>query len=501
MTAIRTMFEAGYYAVTTSSTRYLILDRFQQINIANIDDFSLLFKHLRIEQRKYFPVESLINACIVFALAKEIGLQPGLFAEGDAAIVAHCRSRISSDVMVEDHDLLMQELIQGWQTIATSELAKKYVKLGEFLCAEEDKSACLFLPVGGFSLFVQDYFTGCMRAFIKDGVSELPLMMQFCSLVHANVLGVGFHHNRFFHTELFLAQGALILPEMGEYRERLATFIAQEKARYEAFRVCCFTEVVGWAKIELCEIEEFEDAAAAVAIAELLQGKSFTNSEPDLIAQLKDLRQQLAMTSEDKNLLLRSCHFSGTKWKLEEQHALVREAIHYAVIDYAKQYVFKPHGKRPLQELPLYCLAGQGVVAEERLLTQLLEGVQVETLKPFEWYAILQNAKNEALIEFTQQTIMRFSTLEERVAMRGGLYYLLSLSARAAMPPIPRVSQAPLAMPITYQYRRLQQVVRGSPLPRSSAASSSSQTEADDLANSLQETLNLQERNSGCVLM
>lgn len=539
MTAIRTLFEAGYYAVTASSTRYIILDRFQNINVAVLDDFAALFSALRIKKINHLPLDSLINACVVFALAKEIGLQPGLFAEGDTAILTHCRFRISRNIMVEDHEMLIQELINGWQTIATNPLVKKYVQLGEYLCAEGNRYACTFSPVGGFGLFIQDYFTGCMRAFMQDAPDELPLMMQFCNVLHGNALGVGFHHNQFFCRELFLQQTSGILAEMGEHRAKLEQFIAQEKKRYEAFRVCCFTTIVGWTKIELMDIEEFPEAANA--IEDLLQRKALISGDHELRFQLADLNQQLTITSAKENRLIDSCHFAGTQWTLKQQHALVCEAIHYAVIDYAKEYVFKPQRARPLKGLPLYYLAGQGVESEAILLEKLFDEAQAATLKPFEWYAILQNAKGEILIEFLQQMIAKRSSDEEIAETINSLSHFLpslSLPTSSSLPTNSRLmtssslptssslmsssllirrapTQHPLLCrpmqmvePITHQYRRLSQMVKGSPpkskmgsfmLPPSHAASSTS-TEVNELADTLNETLNLQER-SDCLLM
>ncbi len=540
MTAIRTLFEAGYYAVTASSTRYIILDRFQNINVAVLDNFAALFSALRIKKINHLPLDSLINACVVFALAKEIGLQPGLFAEGDTAILTHCRFRISRDIMVEDHELLIQELINGWQVIATNPLLKKYVQLGEYLCAEDNRYACTFSPVGGFALFIQDYFTGCMRAFMQDAPDELPLMMQFCNVLYGNVLGIGFHHNQFFCRELFLQQTSAILPEMGEHRAKLEQFIAQEKKRYEEFRACCFTAIVGWTKIELMDIEEFPDAANA--IEDLLQRKAFISEDQDLRFQLVDLNQQLMITSAKENRLIGSCHFAGTQWTLKQQHALVCEAIHYAVIDYAKEYVFKPQRARPLKGLPLYYLAGQGDASEAILLEKLLEDAQTAALKPFEWYAILQNAKSEILIEFLQQMIAKRSSEEEIAETINSLSYFLPSSSlptssrlmpSSSLPTSSRLmtslswmsssllmrsvqTQHPLLCrpmqigePITHQYRRLGQMIKGSP-PKSkmggftlspSHATSSSSTDGDELADTLHEALNLQEGNSGCLLM
>ncbi|HRE33422.1 MAG TPA: hypothetical protein PLD88_15730, partial [Candidatus Berkiella sp.] len=106
---------------------------------------------------KYFSIETLIKANIIFSLARELGLQPGMFVDGDKAILDHCRARIAGNVLEADKELLLQELIDAWHEMANHPLLKKYIRLGEFMSVD-NVDGCLLAPIGGYELFVNDFY-------------------------------------------------------------------------------------------------------------------------------------------------------------------------------------------------------------------------------------------------------------------------------------------------------------------------------------------------------
>ncbi|MCS5712663.1 hypothetical protein [Candidatus Berkiella aquae] len=488
MTAIRTEFEAGCYAVTPSVQNIIILDRFRQINVAKVDDFSPLFQILKIKMEKYFSIETLIKANIIFSLARELGLQPGMFVDGDKAIIDHCRAKIAGNVLEADHELLLQELIDAWYEIANHPLLKKYIRLGEFM-GVDNVVGCLFAPIGGYELFVNDFYTGCMKAFVNAHFAPSQLMEQFAGLLYSSFDGDGLQHDIFYCKEMFLKKSQLILSEMGNEEAKAKAYLVTQHKSFTTFKGAWFFAVIGWAKIELDDVENFPEAQ--VALGQLLDRKLITSEEAELKFQLTDLQAQLAEESPSQIFQFNFSHLSP----IHDKNKLIVSAIEYAIANYAKQYVVKPYGKRTQEELPLYLLAGQGRDAENQLKVAILEG-RAEDFQPFEWYAITQKAKSKSLKDITRQMIAIRAFKEEPLWLGVPNIHLVGTSYIVQR----------FVPPVTFQYRRLDNVIKGARkrdrIAMPSNALSLSEEGVDNLADSLQETLNLQEMSpNSCILL
>lgn len=506
MTAVRTKFEAGCYAVTTSSQRILVLDRFKKITVASVDNFKPLLDSIGIAPEKDIDIEHLNNACILYAMASEISVELGMFVDGDKAVIAYCRSQLSDDINPEDADVLLQELSASWHYIAKHPLLVKYVQLGEYL--KSDSMECQFTPLGAFELFVHDYFTGCVRGFIKSGSSELALLKEWTNLIFSSLHGIGLYPNRFLKTELFLAKIQKVLDETGPHRTEVEAFALKTKQEHETFKAMWFIHIRDWANIELEDIENFEHAG--LSLTDLLENKQSTAQDEELEFQLAELRNQLQLPEDVQNPLTRSSDFTKLSADVVMLNKLVKEVIAYTIVTYAFRHGIILYSPQILEPLPAYRLAGKSNAAEKELIRQLLMPDDDLKLLPFELYAIAKNARSEVLKDIVNQIIHSRAKFEEMFSLTHA-FTALSMSSVSsfAFVQATRLQRAS----VTHQYRRLQGALIGRPprpgfsILRDAYPAEASSSVADDDAptgenpkDALHEALNLQ-RPGGCTIL
>lgn len=483
MTAVRTKFEAGCFAVTASSQKIIILNRFKQITIAKVDNFTPLYQEMRIDPDKIVPIELLINACIVYRMATDLGLSPGLFVAGDKAILDHCLANISDDVVPEDKELLIHELKSSWQQISTHPMLKKYIRLGEYMSVDDEVN-CLLAPMGGFELFILDYFTGCMKAYVKQSVENLELFKQWVYLVFSTLHGDGFIPNRFLKMELFLKKCTQILAEAGQEQAKIQTLLKATKEEHESLKSTWFTDVTGWAKIELDEIEDEERAGHF--LTDLLE-----HSEP-VHRQLSDLAKEFNAPNDQPNPLMRA--YRGANTSASEINEMMKEAIVYAIYTYAKTHNINLYPTL-LGNLPVYRLAGMGESQEAELIAYLLREENSRALQAFELYIILRKAKNEALRDIAQQTISGRAREQEFFSMikRFGTLAVIPAPFCIGSAFMPRLEMTP-------QFSRLERAAKGAAPKKDLLIDEQPPVDQDAAENAVQDTLNLQKPGQ-CVII
>ncbi|MGE3318371.1 MAG: hypothetical protein AB7I18_03655 [Candidatus Berkiella sp.] len=491
MTAVRTRFEAGYYAVTSTASlqKILVLNRFRQITVAYVDDFMPLFQAMRIDPEKTIPIETLINSCILHRMAEDLGLQPGLFTLGDEAILEHCKASISNDVLPDDKALLIKELKNSWQIIATHPLLKKYIQLGEDLDVDNQRD-CLLAPMAGFELFVLDYFTGCIRAYVYEEIEQFELLKQWTYLLFCTLQGKGLFANRFFKMEIFLEKTNQILAETGQRQAQVQKFLQRTKQDHETFKSTWFVAITGWVKIELDDIENESDASEA--LMRLLENSPAV-SETDL--QLNDLRAQYIVADDVENPLMKSCDFTGVQIKqIRDLNRLMKETIVYAIHDYAKTNGVTLYATQ-VASLPMYRLAGRSVSEEEQLIQFMLGDENSKALRAFELYVIARKARNHTLRDIAEQTITRRAKEEEfwDMTRRFGLLVLTPAPFIAGSVFVP-------GMVVTPQFKRLGRSIRCVAPKPAVMLDDGSPIDQNARENTLQDTLDLQQRGS-CIIL
>lgn len=508
MTAVRTKFEAGCYAVTASSQKMIILDRFKKITVASVDNFKPLFDAMTIAPEKDINIEHLSNASILYAMGSELGIELGMFADGDKAVIAFCRSQISDEINPEDIDILLQELSASWQYIAKHPLLIKYIQLGEYMSS--DGIDCQFSPLGAFELFVHDYFTGCVRAFIKSGANELVLLKEWVNLIFSALHGMGMCNNRFLKTEFFLTKVKQILDETGPHRAQVEAFALKTKQGNDIFKSMWFVNIRDYAKFELEDIETLEDAS--VSLTELLENIPCTTNQSESELQLTELRKQFMAPLDALNPLMKTCDFSAVSSDIVELNKLIKEVIVYAIVTYALENDIRLYPQLTPMPLPAYRLAGKDEAAEEELIKQLLGQDANTVFLPFELYAITKKARSQVLKDIVNQVINARAKYEEIFSLTNilGNLSIASVTSLAIMNTTRLRSLA-----VTHQYRRLQGVLVGKrPSGRSMLLQAVQSQEQPKQVNSdeeeapanenpkdaLHETLNLQ-KPASCTLL
>lgn len=488
MTAVRTQFEAGCYAVTASSQNILILNRFKQITVAKLDDFTPLFDALSIDVEKRVPVEVLINACIVYSLADDLGLSPGIFAEGDKAILEHCRTNISQEVIPTDRELVLQELKTAWQQIATHPLLKKYIQLGEYM-GVDNQANCQFAPMGGFEIFVLDYFTGVIKAYVNSGANQFELLKQWVYLVFSVLHGDGFIANRFIATDLFFKKTEAILVEAGQRKAEVEALLQKAKKEQEIYQSTWFVDITGWAKIELLDIEDLADAGEI--LTNLLERLPQPPND-DMEDQLKDLRAQFNVADDKVNKLMLSCRFPDVDTRVVELNHLMKEVIVFAIYSYAKDndiMLYPASGP-----LPPYRLAGLSKRHEQQLMEYMLDEENGSKMQAFELFSIMRKAKDETLRDIARQTIARRAKAEEFIVItkRFGLLSITQGPFVIGSAFMPRLEMTP-------QFTRLERAAKGAAPKNSGLTDEKTPVDPNSAENAVQDTLNLQ--RSQCVIL
>ncbi len=491
MTAVRTRVQAGCFAVTASSQKILILNRFKKITVASVDQFIPLFEAMNIDPEKDIGTSHLINACILYAMSKELGVSPGMFAAGDRALIEFCRSQISEEIEPDDHDLLIQELISSWKLIGAHSLLKKYLKLDEFLQTEGPD--CQLTPMGAFELFVHDYFAGCIRAFFNNRARSLDLLKEWTYLIFSNLHGVGLWQNRFLKSELFLEKITKILSETGNRREQIEAFLVNVKKEHEMFNAMWFVTVRDWTLVELDEIEKLP--GADVGLTDLLEEQPSTGLCEELEEQLVELRVQRLWSSETVLCpLVSRCDFGQFSHDVLTSNKLMKEVMVYAIYSYAKLHNITLYPAILIKPFPLYRLSGRGILAEEELMRALLVEGNLFSFASFELFAILSNAQSIALKECVQQVIQTRAQ-QEAFLNQVHRFGQMSMGLNAFWP-----ATRLLPSPLTFQFRHLNSLIN---VPQSSAAAAAVPVEdsvsEENLADALHEALDL-EKQGGCSI-
>lgn len=492
MTAVRVR-EAGCYAVTTSSQQILILNRFKKITVASVDNFKPLFDAMRMDPDKEISVEHLNNANIVYALSAELGIEPGIFVEGDKTLLDFFHRQISEDVNAEDRDQLIKELIDSWNVVAAHPLLKKYIQLGEYLRSEG--SACVFSPMSAFELFVHDYFAGCIRGFVNNGSNEFELLKEWTHLVFSTLHGFGLSPNRYLKTELFLNKVNKILVETGNNRAQVKTFIAKIVQEHDMFNASWFVAIRDWAKFELQDVEQTDGAGEALTA--LLEGLPVSHDE--LKEHLADLIAQFTVVDTSSNALMNSCSITKVSEDIVVINKLMKEVIAYAVVSYSLAEGITLYAVPLVAPFPRYRQAGRNAACEEDLVNHLLLDENSTQFLPYELYAIEKKARSKVLKEVVQGIVEKRAKQEEVMCRLFGNLSLSSVSAWSVL------TAAQVHRPVVaYQYRRLQNVMSGKTPIRFQIAAEEideHQTKAEENPkNALFEAQNLQKQGS-CVII
>lgn len=420
MTRVRTRILPKSYAKTeTNHQRILMLDGYGQINVILIDNLDHFVDSLELRKHKQLAVEDILNANLVYSLAMQLNLNPGIYKEADDVIFAYIQSHISDDVVEEDKALLMQELKESWRRIHDHPLARRYIPLGDYQRIDRFLTEPPFAGFGGFAIFIQDYLSSLTLVCLQ---SHRMMPEPFClllDLVYSSFHGLNFYANPFGRQEHVIE----CLKWRGQHEPSEVLMRAKTHCE-EALRRSkgtWFDRVRGAVQIYLQEVEIDFPAKAGLAIVKLLHLSEALSDDEALNAQLNQLLPFLRQETRALESFMRSVQFIEVKNEealtiSAEQSELFVQAVRYGVIDYANRQGIM---LKPQREVPIIFWAAKGLAHEEKILTFLQEGENRFSLKNYELEALCKYAQHEVvkdLVIAEKRRRAQFTGLEGAVA-------------------------------------------------------------------------------------
>ncbi len=178
-----------------------MLDGYGQINVLIVDNLDECLDGLQIRKNKQLSVSDIVNANIVYSLAKQLNLDPGIYREADNLIYQYIESHISPNIRPEDIPQVMSELKASWARLHQHALAKRYIPVSDYQSVDRFISQPPFAGFGGYELFIKDYLYGLTRLCLdrKDELS--PTFCVLMDVVYRSLQGLNYTRNCFHENE------------------------------------------------------------------------------------------------------------------------------------------------------------------------------------------------------------------------------------------------------------------------------------------------------------
>ncbi len=411
MTQVRTRCRPKSYAKTEDTTPILLLDGLGQINVILIDNPTIILNSLKISENKQLLVGDLINASLVYGLASQLNLEPGVFSESDDLIIDYLSKHISPNIIEEDKTRVIDELKASWARLHAHPLAKGYIALSEPHDLDRFRIMAPFAVFSGFEIFIRDYLYSASRRSIEMQGTLSPSFCLLIDMVYRSLRGLNFIKNHFLQEENIIAVlGASCEVEPYEplvvhrrQREKNLKEIKEtplEKVHPDDLEVTNWLDtLIGFVGIELEDLERDFPLEAGFALAQLIETGSFHSDTEELNQQLSDLKKYLSKDSDSLANLMSSVKFDSSKWPKDKALALFRDAICYAMNHYAK---IKGILLKLPREVPFYFWAGKGIVFEQQSVIPGLSE-KVKTLKNYELRALYKNSQHVLVQEVVNE--------------------------------------------------------------------------------------------------
>jgi hypothetical protein len=398
MTKVRTRIIKKSYALTSHKQSILILDSYGLINVIEIDHMDGFLRELQIDNKKAILIEDLINANLIISFAEKIGLIPGLFIEGDVAIVDYIRRFISDDIETEDKEILIQELKESWARIYQHPLVQDYIPLGEHYCMDNALMSPHFPAIGALPFFMTNYYTGLVKLFLSNQGASFNFFLQLSELIISSSKGIPYCQNHFLQIEHVIDALKRSENQCVENEDIHALLIKIQTIHNEQ-TLPWLRRIVGWVQHELVDIKiDFPDDCG-IALGNLLERHLPLSNKDDLKEQLEELWQYLHWPQEKANPLMTSVKFPRKAVHPQLESSLCTEAIEYGILHYAQVHEIIIYRRAPLLDIPMFYLAGQSDDQEMHLLSFLENENNCQGLKPFEFFAMARKCKRLELQE------------------------------------------------------------------------------------------------------
>ncbi|MCS5709650.1 hypothetical protein CC99x_012160 [Candidatus Berkiella cookevillensis] len=382
---------------TSQKKQLFLIDHFGYINSFLIDDFEPMLRSLRISRSLLPLLSDLIQAHIVFALSEKIGLKPGLFLEGDKAIIENLKNHISDMIDDEVHDEIVAKLIKSWNNIAAHPLTEHYQRLSQHAQSSENDGDIRIIPFDHYHFFMKNIFAGILNLWSTLDQDSMRFYMNFTELWFSTVECRSYRRNDFFNYDLLLRELVSYQKTVdGEKQQWLEERIQEVKLARNQVQEGCLTHVKGWIEFWLVNLEKkFSAADLGVALVNILKKRSRISNNFELNRELAEI-YRFNMDPQGRNAGLIKFIFNTEKRaEMGEQEILrlITEAIEFVIIAYAMGHQINIYEVVfPLPE-SLLCLN----LPEDVIVQKLLDK---ECNEPHQLYALYQTTQS-ALVKAT----------------------------------------------------------------------------------------------------
>lgn len=415
---------------TQQKKQLFLIDHFGYINSFLIDDFEPMLRSFHISRALLPLISDLIQAHIVFALSEKIGLKPGLFLEGDKAIIENLKNHISDMIEDEVHDEIVAKLIESWNNVATHPLAEHYQRLSQHAQSSGSESDIRIVSFEHYHFFMKNIFAGVLNLWSTLDQDSMRFYMNFTELWFSTVECRSYRRNDFFNYDLLLRELVSYQKTVHEEKQQwLDKRIQAVKLARNQVQEGCLTHVKGWIELWLVDLEKkFSVADLGVALVNILKKRSRISNNFALNKELAEI-YRFNMDPQGRNAGLIKFIFSAEKRaEMGEQEILrlITEAIEFTIIAYAMGHEINIYEVVfPLPE-SLRCLN----LAEDLVVQKLLDK---EYNEPYQLYALYQTTES-SLVKATIEDMLSSSRSHGAYSSIMSPISLSLLTRRSRMP-------------------------------------------------------------------
>ncbi len=422
MTKVRTRFKPKSYSEGASPTPMLMLDGFGQINVIVFDNIDLFTQQLGISENKQLPFSDLVNVNLVYGFAEKMGIQPGLFIEGDQALIQYIEASISDNVVDLDRKGVIEELQASWQRVHQHPLTKPYLTMGSPLCIDNGTLSPHFPAIPGLDVFQLDYYSGLVELFVQSKSESFSRFVQLTHILFCSYYGIGYQNNYFLQMHNFILQLEASVKLVTNDKE-IQVLLKTSQNLLKNQKGVWFEKVLWWVKGELIggDLKEDHPEECGRALTNLLEGHLPVSANLDLCATLKEPLNYFTWPEGAENKLLSSCGLTVTGRAAIDFNVLARAAVEFGIFEYAKAHNIALYEAPKFPQTQPFLLAGQGEKAEQVLLDFLEVPENIDKLKPFELFAIARKSQHIFVQELVKAKITAKADWERLASSFRGL--------------------------------------------------------------------------------
>lgn len=468
---------------TDQKKQLFLIDHFGYINSFLIDDFDVMLRTLKLSPALLPLASDLIHANIVFGFSEKIGLKPGLFLDGDKAIIENLKNHISDMIDDEVHDEVVAKLVESWNNVASHSLAAHYQRLSKQSRYSAIDGKVLLLPFDNYHFFMKSIFAGILNLWAAPNENMMRFYLNFTEAWFSAVECRAYRRNVFFNYDLLIRELISYQKTVDEEKHQwLEERIQAVKVMRNQAQEGCLTHVKGLIEMWLVDLEKkFAPEELGAALVNILKKRSRISNNFALNKELSEI-YRFNIDPHGRNAGFIKFIFTAEKREeMGEQEILriISEAIEFTIIAYATDHKINIYEVVFPLPTSLQCLN----LPEEELVQKLLDK---ECSEPHQLYALYQTTASPLIRTMIEEIVSSRSTSLYSGVISPLVLSMLTGRSRISTPLFPNYSLLPQIFPAEHFLRSnvdeesVPQIPSSALLSSSSSASSSSSSIVSD---------------------